>query len=377
MSKKVIITGVNGQTGSYMAEFLIQHTSNEVYGTVRRTANPNLENIQGLLKNPRFHVVHADLTDSQSIDELVSSIKPDYFINLAAQSFVGISWKMPEMTMDVDAIGVLRCMETIRRHAPLCRFYNAGSSEEFGDVQFSPQNEDHPLRARSPYGAAKIAARQLVKVYRESYNLYAVQGILFNHESPRRGPEFVSRKITLGIARIKKALERGRDFEPIRLGNLDSSRDWSHAKDFVLGVWLMLNQDETSFWQVKHNKDDSVQKRHEKIVKNLREYVLASGETHTIREFITLALEAAGIKYIDANPQRLAPFTDKNAEQINYSLEDGTPLIVSVAEFFRPAEVDMLLGDATRARTILSWTALHSFKMLVEEMVQRDLKDLD
>lgn len=263
MPKKVLITGVTGQDGSYMADYLLANTDYEIYGMVRRTAKPDWSNMEKALKNPRFHTIVGDLADSQSVDNVVKEIMPDYFINLAAQSFVGSSWTIPEQTFDIGAIGVIRCLEAIRKHVPHCRFYNAGSSEEFGDVQYIPQDEKHPLRPRSPYGAAKAAARHMVKVWRESYNLYAVQGALFNHESERRGEEFVTRKITLGIARIAHEIKNGNfDFEPIVLGNLDAKRDWSHAEDFVEGIWLMMNQ----------NKP--------------REFVLSSNETHSIREFI-------------------------------------------------------------------------------------------
>lgn len=282
MPKKVLITGVTGQDGSYMADFLLESTDHEIYGMVRRTSTKNYKNIEHLLSNPRFKIVTGDLSDSQSIDNLVRDINPDYFINLAAQSFVGASWQIPEQTFDIDAIGVIRCLEAVRKHAPNCRFYNAGSSEELGNVDYSPQDEKHPLKPRSPYGAAKAAARHIVKVYRESYNLYAIQGLLYNHESPRRGEEFVTRKITKNVARIKKAIENNENFEPLQLGNLDAKRDWSHAKDFVKGIWLMLNQEQP------------------------KEYILSSGETHTVREFVEKSFIAAGINnfYWDGKKDR-------------------------------------------------------------------------
>jgi GDPmannose 4,6-dehydratase len=191
---------------------------------------------------------------------------------LAAQSFVGASWQIPEQTFDIDAVGVIRCLEAIRKHAPNCKFYNAGSSEELGNVDYSPQDEAHPLKPRSPYGAAKAAARHIVKVYRESYNLFAIQGLLYNHESPRRGEEFVTRKITKEIAKIKKAIDYGYQFKPLELGNIYAKRDWSHAKDFVRGIWMMLNQEKPT------------------------EYILASGETHTVKEFIEKSFKYINIK---------------------------------------------------------------------------------
>jgi GDPmannose 4,6-dehydratase len=352
--KKVLITGVTGQDGSYMVDYLLAKTDYQIFGMVRRTAKPDYNNIKQALINPRFKLIVGDLSDSNSIDNVVKEVKPDYFINLAAQSFVGSSWTIPEQTFDVDAIGVVRCLEAIRKHVPHCRFYNAGSSEEFGDVQYAPQDLKHPLRARSPYGAAKIAARQVVKVYRESYGLYAIQGLLFNHESERRGEEFVTRKITLGVARIKKQLSEYSSVlpEPIQLGNIDAKRDWSHAQDFVEGIWLMLNQKEP------------------------KEYLFASGEAHTVREFVEKAFAAAGIKGIWWS------FDVANPKTEEYLLsEDGVlatkrrvPLMVINPDFYRPAEVELLLGDSTPARTELGWTPKVSFNELVTRMVENDLK---
>ena len=351
--KKVLITGVTGQDGSYMADYLLKNTDYTIYGMVRRSAKPDYSNLKEALLNPRFSLIIGDLSDAHSIDNVVKQIMPDYFINLAAQSFVGSSWTIPEQTFDVDAIGVVRCLEAIRKHVPHCRFYNAGSSEEFGDVQYAPQDMKHPLRARSPYGAAKIAARQIVKVYRESYKLYAIQGLLFNHESERRGEEFVTRKITLGVAKIANAIKNGNfDFPPIELGNIDAKRDWSHAQDFVEGIWLMLNQDKP------------------------REYLFASGETHTVREFVEKAFAVAGIKGIWWSFDQDNPRT----EEYLYS-EDGVvatkkkvSLMIINPEFYRPAEVELLLGDSTLARTELGWNPKVSFEELVKRMVENDLK---
>jgi GDPmannose 4,6-dehydratase len=349
MHKKVIITGVTGQDGSYMADFLLEKNEYIVYGMARRASTNNYHNIKHLLKNPNFKLVTGDLSDSQSIDNLVREIKPDYFINLAAQSFVGSSWQIPEQTFDIDAIGVIRCLEAIRKHAPACRFYNAGSSEELGNVDYSPQNENHPLKPRSPYGAAKAAARHIVKVYRESYNLYAIQGLLYNHESPRRGEEFVTRKITKNIVRIKKSLDLGLKFEPLELGNIYSKRDWSHAKDFVCGIWAMLNQEEP------------------------KEYLLASGKEHTVKEFIEKAFKLLGIKgkWIGKDLQEEFILT-ATPDSIFY---DKKVLVKINENFYRPAEVDLLLGDATRAKKELGWEPKISFDNLVKEMVDLDLKE--
>jgi GDPmannose 4,6-dehydratase len=343
-TKKVIVTGVTGQDGSYMLDYLLENTDYKLYGVTRRSSNINLKNISHLIGNPRVELVTGDLSDSQSIDNLIREIKPDYFINLGAQSFVGSSWQIPEQTFDVGALGVLRCLEAIRKHAPNCRFYNAGSSEELGNVDYYPQDEKHPLKPRSPYGAAKAAARHLVKVYRESYNLYAIQGLLYNHESERRGEEFVTRKITKGVARIKKAIDNNEMFKPIELGNLNAKRDWSHALDFVDGIWKMLNQSEP------------------------KEYILSSNETHSIREFIDLAFQEAGIfgkwNFVDGENSINEQYLSVNNNQI---------LIKINPEFYRPAEVDLLFGDSNKARTDLNWVPKINFNNLVKLMVQNDI----
>jgi GDPmannose 4,6-dehydratase len=344
MSKKIIITGVTGQDGSYMADYLLENTEHYIYGMVRRASTNNHHNIKHLLNNPRFKIITGDLTDSQSIDNIVREIEPDYFINLAAQSFVGASWQIPEQTFDIDAVGVIRCLEAIRKHAPSCRFYNAGSSEELGNVDYSPQDEKHPLKPRSPYGAAKAAARHIVKVYRESYNLFAIQGLLYNHESPRRGEEFVTRKITKEIARIKKALDCGAEFEPLELGNIYAKRDWSHSKDFVKGIWIMLNQNSP------------------------KEFLLASGETHTVKEFINKAFEFAGINGYWGH-------SSEDRSEINEEFYTPTKQVLVRINpvFYRPAEVDLLLGDPSNAIKELGWSPEISFSNLVQEMVENDI----
>jgi GDPmannose 4,6-dehydratase len=350
MHKKVIITGVTGQDGSYMTDLLLEETDYEVFGMVRRASTNNYHNIKHLLDNSRFKLITGDLTDSQSIDNIVRDIKPDFFINLAAQSFVGASWQIPEQTFDIDAVGVIRCLEAIRKHAPKCRFYNAGSSEELGNVDYSPQDENHPLKPRSPYGAAKAAARHIVKVYRESYNLFAIQGLLYNHESPRRGEEFVTRKITKEIARIKKAIDYGYKFEPLELGNIYAKRDWSHAKDFVRGIWMMLNQEEP------------------------REYILSSGETHTVKEFIEKAFKVAGI---DGKWEFCGiTINNKNPEDEIFRKDTGQILMKINPAFYRPAEVDLLLGNPNKAITELRWNSEISFDKLIKEMVSSDIQNV-
>ena len=345
---KVIVTGILGQDGSNMVEYLLQNTNAKIFGMIRRTSNPNFVNCKAFIKSERFQLVYGDLSDSVSLDNLVRDIQPDYFINFAAQSFVGCSWEIPLQTFDANATGVARCLEAIRRFQPKCRFYSAGSSEEFGDVQYSPQDILHPVRPRSPYGASKAAARHLVKVYRESYNLYAVHGILFNHEGTKRGEEFVTRKISKGVARIYHAIKNKQSFAPIELGNLDAKRDWSDSEDFVDGVWKMLN------------------------LSKPKDYVLSSNETHTIREFINKAFETAGF-YGAWHGNG----TNEEFSVANYLAEEhdihSSVLIKINSKFYRPAEVELLLGDSTPAREELGWKPKISFDNLVERMVKYDI----
>ena len=346
--KNVIITGISGQDGSYMADYLLENTNYNIFGAVRRLSKPNYSNFSNHLDNKRFNLVTIDLSDSQSIDNVVRDVKPDYFINFAAQSFVGSSWQIPEQTFDVDAMGVLRCLEAVRKHSPKCRFYNAGSSEEFGDVKYIPQDEKHPLSPRSPYGAAKCAARHIMKVYRESYNLFAIQGQLFNHESPRRGEEFVTRKITKGVTKIFKAIKNGNSFEPIHLGNVDAKRDWSHAIDFVDGVWKMLNQEHPN------------------------EYVLSSNEAHTIREFVELAFKEVGVEGFWHGHGTSEEYSISTEYAIKNEVNSSV-LVKIDPKFFRPAEVELLLGDSSKARRELGWNPKWSFHELVKDMVISDL----
>lgn len=348
MIKKIIITGVTGQDGSYMVDFLLKNTDYQIIGIRRRSSNPNLENIKHNLYNTRFKLIIADLSDSNSIDEIVKDIKPDYFINFAAQSFVGSSWQIPLQTFDVTALGVLRCLEAIRKYAPKCKFYSAGSSEEMGDVLYSPQNLEHPIRPRSPYGAAKAAARHITKVYRESYNLFAIHSILYNHESERRGEEFVTRKISKGVANIKKSILNKTPFTAIELGNLDSKRDWSHAEDFVRGVWLMLNQNTP------------------------KEYILSSNETHSVREFVEKSFRCVGLEGIWHGNGANEEFSlSVNSAKLT---EAKSSVLVRInPKFYRPAEVEILLGDSSPARRELGWQPQISFDDLVSKMVQNDL----
>ena len=338
--KKVIITGVTGQDGSFMADYLLKNTEHTIIAGVRRLSVKNHENIKHLINKPRFKLIDLDVADQANTELVISEERPDYFINFAANSFVGVSWKMPVNHMETNTMSVLYQLEAIRKHCPNCRYYNAGSSEEFGDVLYSPQSELHPIRPRSPYGVSKASARHMVKVWRDSYSLYAIQGWLFNHEGTRRGEEFVTRKITKNVARIKNEYVLG-DFQPLELGNVDAKRDWSDAEDFVEGVWLMLNQEEP------------------------KEYVLSSNETHSIREFVEEAFNFAGFAI------EKCEWVGRGANE-KY-LHEGKVLMQINPDFYRPAEVELLWGDSSKARSDLGWEPKSSFLGLVKKMVDHDL----
>lgn len=344
--KTVVITGVTGQDGSHMVDFLLKNTDYLIFGGVRRLSVYNHENIKHI-KSDRFHLINFDLTDSHAISRTVEKLQPDYFINFAAQSFVASSWDFARQTWQTNSTAVLDILEAIRLYKPSCRLYQAGSSEEFGNVQYAPQDENHPLKPRSPYGASKAASRQLVKVYRESYNIYAIQGWLFNHEGTRRGEEFVTRKITKNVARIYNAIKENKEFKPLELGNIDAKRDWSDAEDFVEGVWMMLNQD-------KYNANyDGIPK----------EYIFSSNETRTIREFAEKAFTYAGIS---------GEWIGEKEHEV-YLSKDKKVLIQINPKFYRPAEVELLLGNSNKARKELNWNPKISFEKLVEKMVKWDL----
>ena len=336
-----IVTGVTGQDGSYMVDYLLENTDLFIVGGVRRLSVYNHQNINHI-NNERFILLNFDLTDSHSISRIIEKLQPEYFVNLAAQSFVASSWDFARQTWLTNSTSVLDILEAIRLYKPTCRLYQAGSSEEFGNVSYIPQDEKHPLKPRSPYGASKAAARQLVKVYRESYDLYAIQGWLFNHESERRGVEFVTRKITTNAARIKNCIDSEKEFKPLELGNIDAKRDWSHAVDFVEGIWLMLNQ------------------------KTAKEYVLSSNEIHTVREFVEKAFKFAGIEGLWQGEGVDEKYVLKHKPDI---------ILMQINEkFYRPAEVELLLGDSSLARKELNWKPKISFDELVKKMVENDLK---
>jgi GDPmannose 4,6-dehydratase len=346
--KTIVVTGVTGQDGSHMVDFLLKNTDYIIFGGVRRLSVYNHENIRHI-KSDRFYLINFDLTDSHAIARTVEKLQPDYFINFAAQSFVASSWDFSRQTWHTNSTAVLDILEAIRLYKPSCRLYQAGSSEEFGNVQYSPQDENHPLKPRSPYGASKAASRQLVKVYRESYGIYAIQGWLFNHEGTRRGEEFVTRKITKNVARIFNAIKNNEDFAPLELGNIEAKRDWSDAEDFVEGVWMMLNQD-------KYNPNYSGEPK---------EYIFSSNETHTIKEFAEKAFKYAGIE-----GEWLG-----EGEHVMFISKDKKVLIQINSKFYRPAEVELLLGDSNKARQELNWKPKISFDNLIQKMVNWDIEN--
>jgi GDPmannose 4,6-dehydratase len=372
----VIVTGVTGQDGSFMVDYLLKNTDCEIFGGARRLSVSNHDNIKHLENEKRFHLINFDLTDTHSISQIISVLRPKYFINLAAQSFVKSSWDFPSQTWETNTTGVLNVLESIRLHCPTSRFYNAGSSEEFGNVAYSPQDEHHPVRPRSPYGASKSAARQLVKVYRESYSMYAVQGWLFNHEGTRRGEEFVTRKITKGVAKISKELSAGTTPTPLVLGNLDAVRDWSDAEDMVDAIWRMLNQDVYRHDVANMIKDFDKTGHillpreinpawHSIVVKNLREYVVGSGITHTIREFISEAFNCANI----------AGHWVKGMTALEETFVHNNNILVKVDKvFYRPAEVEHLHANPTLIKRELGWNPQTTFEGLVEKMIYTDSK---
>jgi GDPmannose 4,6-dehydratase len=348
--KKVIVTGASGQDGSYMTEYLLKNTKHIIVIVLRRTSQAILSNLTDALANPRVKVADADLTDHEAVRRLIREERPDYFINFAAQTFVADSWANPVAHMQTNAISLIHILEAIREYVPHCHVYSAGSSEQFGNVKYNPQDEKHPLSPRSIYGVSKCTAQLICKVYRESYGLYIVHAILFNHESERRQSYFVSRKISLGVARIAAAIKAGKPFEPIELGNIDSKRDWSHAADFMDGVWRMLNQQGSP-----------------------QEYVLASGETHSVREFVELAFTEAGIDghwFNNDTPEKEVFVYHKMYPN---AIVSGGCLVCINPKFYRPADVEILWGDSTKARRELGWAPKVTFSELVSRMVKHDL----
>ena len=318
MKKTALITGVTGQDGSYLAEFLLEK-GYRVFGLIRRSSSPNYERIEHI--RDKLEVIQGDLLDQNSLIEAVQCAKPDEVYNLGAQSFVPTSWNQPVLTGEFTALGVTRMLEAIRVVNPKIKFYQASSSEMFGAVEEIPQNEKTPFYPKSPYGVAKVYGHYITVNYRDSYGIFACSGILFNHESPRRGLEFVTRKVSHGVAKIKLGLQK-----ELKVGNLDSQRDWGYAKEYVEAIWLMLQQDEPE------------------------DYVVATGKAHTVRKLLQVAFGCVGL--------------------------DWENHVVIDENLIRPAEVNRLIGDASKASEELSWSPKVSFEDLIAMMVESDLKKL-
>jgi GDPmannose 4,6-dehydratase len=337
--KTALIFGVTGQDGSYLAEFLLQK-GYEVHGCKRRSSSFNTARIDHLMSDPQFKLHYTDITDTANVTSLLQIIQPDEIYNLAAQSHVAVSFEMPEYTANCDALGTLRILEGIRLLGldKKVKFYQASTSELYGKVQEIPQKETTAFYPRSPYGVAKLYAYWITKNYREAYGLYAVNGILFNHESPRRGETFVTKKITRAVAAIKYGKQK-----KLKLGNLDSQRDWGYAPDYVEAMWLMLQQDEP------------------------RDYVVATGQTHSVREFVEKAFRVVDIEIA---------WQGTGVDEVGIDKKTGNIIVQIDPRYFRPTEVDLLLGDAKQAADLLGWEAQTSFEELVRVMVEADCEEL-
>jgi GDPmannose 4,6-dehydratase len=335
MRKKALITGISGQDGSYLAEFLLEK-GYEVHGIIRRASVFTTQRIDHLRQNKLIILHHGDLNDSSNLGRLIREVDPDEVYNLGAQSHVAVSFEVPEYTAEVDGIGAIRMLDAIKSHNPKIRYYQASTSELYGKVREVPQTEKTPFYPRSPYDAAKLYAFWITKNYREAYNLYAVNGILFNHESPRRGETFVTKKITQAVANIKKGKQ-----ENLTLGNLSAKRDWGYAKEYVEMMWLMLQQDEPE------------------------DFVAATNKTYTVRYFVELAFREVGIDI---------EWRGEGVDEKGYDKATGKILVEVSPNYFRPTEVDLLIGDYSKAKAKLGWEPKVTLEELVHKMVQYDLK---
>jgi len=335
--KRAIITGITGQDGAYLAQFLLEK-GYEVYGTYRRTSSVNFWRIEelGIEDNPNLHLVEYDLTDQSNSIRMVSEIRPSEIYNLAAQSFVGVSFEQPLATAHITGLGCVHLLEAIRIIDPTIKFYQASTSEMFGEVQEIPQKESTPFYPRSPYGVAKLYAHWMVINYRESYNMFASSGILFNHESPLRGQEFVTRKITDSVAKIKLG-----KLDCMELGNMDAKRDWGYAKDYIEGMYLMLQAKEPDT------------------------FVLATNRTETVRDFVTMAFKGAGIE---------VEFSGEGEDEVAIDKASGKTVVRVNPKFYRPAEVELLIGNPQKAKDILGWEPKCTLEELCAMMVKEDLR---
>jgi GDPmannose 4,6-dehydratase len=340
--RKIIITGILGQDGSCLAEYLLCNFNDiKVYGMTRQSTYFHGDNCVNFINHENFELVVGDLVDSERINYLINTIQPDYLVNFAAISVVDYSWISHHLVNEVNAMGVLRCLEAIKNYCPDCKFYSAGSCEEFGELQSVPQDLNHIISPQNPYAISKTTARYITRAYREKYGLFAVHGTFYNHESPKRGRDFLSKKITLKIAQIKDSLENFKPFAPLSLGNIHSQKDWSSANDIVKGVWMMINQTEP------------------------KEYILASGETHKVKDWVDIALKHAGIQ---------GEWTGDGMEEKFISELNGATLVDINEKFYRPSNCLPLCGDITETIANLGWSPETSFENLVKEMVEFDIK---
>ena len=333
--KKALITGITGQDGSYLAEFLLDK-GYEVHGIIRRVSVFNTERIDHIMGNPNLHLHHGDVTDSSNINKLMSSIQPEEVYNLAAQSHVQVSFEVPEYTAQVDAMGTLRILDALRNYCPKAKFYQASTSELYGKVQEIPQTEETPFYPRSPYAVAKIYGYWIVKNFREAYDLFACNGILFNHESERRGKTFVTRKITIALSEIA---EGKRDM--LYLGNIDSQRDWGYAKEYVEAMWLMLQQEVPE------------------------DFVIATGKTYTVRFFIEQAAKHVGYDIV---------WEGEGVNEIGKDKKTGKQIVAINPKYYRPTEVDILIGDASKAKEKLGWKTKVEIEELIQIMMENDIR---
>jgi len=332
MNKKALITGISGQDGSYLAEFLLDK-GYEVHGVIRRSSSINTSRLDLIYDNKDLHLYYGDLTDSLSVDDIVHKVMPDELYHLAAQSQVRVSFDVPKYTGEVDALGTLYVMEAVKKHCPGARVYNAATSELFGDVKESPQSEKTPFNPRSPYACAKLYSYWIVKNYREAYNIYACNGILFNHESPRRGETFITKKVITKLVQIAKS--EG-SFTPLYIGNLEATRDWGYAPEYVEGMWRMLQQDTPE------------------------DFVLATNESHSVRELIEEVCDHLEFEL---------EWTGEGLNEIGYSWKFKNPIIKIDHRYFRPLEVNALKGDFSKAKEKMGWEPKIKFKKLIKIMI--------
>jgi len=351
MLKNVLITGITGQDGSLLADYLLKNTGDNiiVYGAGRKKSIYNNQNIKHIINNKafknKFKLVNFDLNDQNSIINIIKKIKPHYIFNFASQSFVSDSWNCPTETFTVNTLSIIYFLEAIREYIPECRFFSAGSSYEFGNVIYSPQDINHPNNPNELYGVSKCAAKQIINIYRKTYNIYAVHAILYNHESSRRGIDFVTKKISYNMSRIKRDMEKNIYPTPFKLGNINIKRDWSDAEDFVEAIWKMMNLPDS------------------------RNYMLSSNTSHSIKEFVDKVYQ-----YLDLDCKWV--IDNKDPTKTYLLLNNSIKIIEISREYYRPNEIESFMGDASETMKLLNWSPKISFEKMIQKMVDYDLKNL-